>query len=89
MPRSKHITPGGMVYHVLNRGVGRRTLFETDDDYRAFLRVVGHALRWTPIRICGYCLMPNHWHFLLWPAGDDDLPRFMQRLTNTHVQRWQ
>jgi putative transposase len=41
------------------------------------------------MRICGYCLMPNHWHFLLWPVGDDDLATFMQRLTNTHAQRWQ
>ena len=33
--------------------------------------------------------MPNHWHFLLWPVSDEDLANFMQRLTNTHVQRWQ
>jgi putative transposase len=78
-----------MVYHVLNRGVGRMTLFETDSDYRAFLRVVGQTLRLTPMRICGYALMPNHWHFLLWPETDEQLPQFMQRLTNTHVQRWQ
>ena len=89
MPRTKRCTPGGLVYHVLNRGVGRMTLFEEDADYRAFLRVVGETLRLAPMRICGYCLMPNHWHFLLWPAGDDDLSTFMQRLTNTHAQRWQ
>jgi putative transposase len=33
--------------------------------------------------------MPNHGHFLRWPVGDDDLSTFMQRLTNTHAQRWQ
>ena len=33
--------------------------------------------------------MPNHWHFVLWPERDGDLPAFMQRLTNTHVKRWQ
>ncbi|MFM7739596.1 MAG: transposase, partial [Planctomycetota bacterium] len=78
-----------MVYHVLNRGVGRMILFDADADYRAFLRVVGETLRLAPMRICGYCLMPNHGHFLLWPVGDDDLSTFMQRLTNTHAQRWQ
>ncbi len=65
------------------------TLFEEEADYRAFLRVVGETLRLSAMRICGYCVMPNHWHFLLWPEGDDDLSTFMQRLTNTHAQRWQ
>src|SRR5688572_6671245 len=89
MPRTKRIAPGGMVYHVLNRGVGRMTLFRTEEDYRAFLRVVGESLRVAPMRICGFCLMPNHWHFVLWPEADGQLATFMQRLTNTHVQRWQ
>ena len=41
------------------------------------------------MRICSYLLMPNHWHFVLWPEGDGDLAVFMQRLTVTHVTRWQ
>ena len=77
-----------MVFHVLNRGVGRRTLFEKDADYLAFQRVVEETLRTRPMRVCAYCLMPNHWHFILWPNNDGDLPRFMQQLTNTHVKRW-
>src|SRR5208282_6361314 len=31
---SRHF-PGGMVYHVLNRGVSRRTLFDKDQDWRS------------------------------------------------------
>jgi putative transposase len=88
MPRPSRYTPGGMVFHVLNRGVGRRTLFEKDADYRAFERVIEETLRTRPMRICAYCLMPNHWHFILWPTSDGDLPAFMQKLTNTHVKRW-
>ena len=33
--------------------------------------------------------MPSHWHILPWPERDGDLAGFMQRLTITHVQRWQ
>jgi putative transposase len=33
--------------------------------------------------------MPNHWHLLLWPQHDGDMAAFMQRLTITHVRRWQ
>ena len=32
--------------------------------------------------------MPNHWHFVVWPERDGDLPAFMQQVTNTHVKRW-
>ncbi len=41
------------------------------------------------MRICSYCVMPNHWHLVLWPERDGELAAFMQRLTVTHVTRWQ
>ena len=77
-----------MVYHVLNRGVGRRDLSDKAGDFEAFERVLRETLRLRPMRVCGYCWMSNHWHFVLWPENDGDLPAFMQRLTNTHVKRW-
>ena len=40
------------------------------------------------MRILSDCLMPNHWHFVLWPEKDGDLGQFMQRLTVTQVTRW-
>ena len=46
------------------------------------------TLRSRPMRIRAYCLMPNHWHLLLWPEHDGDLSAFMQQMTNTHVKRW-
>ena len=78
-----------MVYHVLNRGVGRMRLFDDEDDYAAFERIMEETLALRPMRICAYCLMPNHWHLVLWPENDGDMSRFMQRLTVTHVTRWQ
>ena len=77
-----------MVFHVLNRGVGRRLLFTKDEDFLAFERVVEETLRTRRMRLCAYCLMPNHWHFVVWPEWDGDLPAFMQQVTNTHVKRW-
>ena len=89
MPRTARNAPGGMVFHVINRGVGKQQLFFNDDDYLAFERVIQETLEKRPMRILSYCLMPNHWHFVLWPESDGDLARFMQRLTVTHVTRWQ
>ena len=80
---------GGLVYHVINRGVGRMTVFDDDDDFAAFERTLAQAVERRPAaRLLGYCLMPNHWHLVLWPRGDRDLSEFMRWLTVTHTQRW-
>jgi putative transposase len=89
MPRTARIAPGGFVYHVINRGVGKNDLFFKDGDYQAFEDVIQETLEKRPMRILSYCLMRNHWHLVLFPEGDGDLARFMQRLTVTHVTRWQ
>jgi putative transposase len=90
MPRHARIAPGGLVYHVLNRAVARLPLFQKDGDYAAFERVMAEALLLHPMRVLAYCVMPNHWHLVLWPlpGGTGDLGRFMQRLTVRHVRRW-
>jgi putative transposase len=89
MPRAARVTPGGLVYHVLNRGVGRNRLFFKEADYVAFEEIMAETLAVRPMRICAYCLMPNHWHLVVWPEHNEDLAAFMQRLTVTHVTRWQ
>jgi len=88
MPRGNRVQPGGVVFHVLNRGNERRGLFEDAGDYAAFLRVVRETMLHVPVSLLGYCLMPNHWHLVIRPENDGDLGRFMQRLTVTHVRRW-
>ncbi|BAU48573.1 hypothetical protein SVA_2021 [Sulfurifustis variabilis] len=65
MPRRLRIATGGLVYHALNRRVGRLTLFETERDYLAFERILEEAIARTGIRLLAYCLMPNDWHLLL------------------------
>ena len=78
-----------MVFHVINRGVGRMRLFHRDAYYAAFEAILEETLESRPMRICAYCLMPNHWHQVLWPEETGDLAAFMQRRTITHVTRWQ
>jgi putative transposase len=78
-----------MVFHVLNRGVGGLRLFGKNADYAAFEGVLVETLGLRPMRVCAYCVMPTHWHLVLWPREDGDLAAFMQRLTITHARRWQ
>ena len=79
---------GGVVFHVLNRGVRRLGLFDHPGDYRAFLQLVAEAQQRTPVRCLSYCLMPNHFHFVLWPSADGDLSKFMFWLSTIHAMRW-
>ena len=88
MSRGPRQAPGGCVYHVLNRAVARLPLFEKPADYEAFLRVLAEALEQQPMRILAFILMPNHWHFVLWPEGDRDLSDFCRWLAHTHSMRW-
>jgi len=88
VPYRKRLGTAGVVFHVLNRGVRRLQLFDRPGDYRGFMEVVAEAQCRVPIRCLAYCLMPNHFHFVLWPATDDELPDFMAWLTATHSKRW-
>ena len=76
------------MYHVLNRANARMTIFHKPDDYAAFERVLAEAVERTKTRLLAYCLMPNHWHLVVWPEKDGELSRFTGWLTLTHTQRW-
>ena len=88
MPRRARISTGGLAYHILNRRVGRLGLFDKPADYMAFEKILNEAHERTGIRIAAYCLMPNHWHLVLWPRDDGELSEVMRWITVTHTQRW-
>jgi len=63
-------------------------LFRKDADFEAFQRVMIEAYPRHPIRILSYCLLSNHWHFVVWPAEDGQLTGFFRWLAHTHAMRW-
>ncbi len=88
MGRPHRAAEGGYVYHVLNRANARMTIFEKEDDYAAFEAVLAEAVERTAMRLLAYCVMPNHWHLVVWPRKEGELSRFVGWLTLTHTQRW-
>lgn len=88
MPRTTRIDVGGVVYHVINRANARMKIFDTDEDYLLFEKVLEDAKEKFGMRILAYCIMPNHWHLILYPKNDGDLQKFMGWLSMTHTQRW-
>ena len=88
MGRPRRVAAGDLIYHVLNRANARLPLFHKEGDYVAFENVLAEALARVPVRLLGYCVMPNHWHLVVWPRADGDLSRFVGWLSLTHTQRW-
>lgn len=88
MARRTRCSDAGFVYHVLNRAVGRATLFKKPADYAGFEKVLREAWERTGMRLLSYLIMPNHWHLVVWPQTDGQLSTWAQWLTVTHVRRW-
>jgi putative transposase len=88
MARKPRLTPGGFVYHVLNRSAGRFKFFRSAKDFDAFHRVLLQAHERHPLRILSYCLMNNHWHFVVWPRYEGEVTAFFRWLAHTHAMRW-
>lgn len=88
MGRAPRPLAGNVIYHVINRANGRMTLFRKDADYQAFEQILAQAVERYSMRLFAYCIMPNHWHLILYPHEGKDLSNFMQWLTLTHTRRW-
>ena len=78
MPRKPRIEIPGY-YHVLNRGVERRSVFLEPEDYEHFIELMCSYARDFGIQIHNYCLMSNHYHILL-EITRPVLSRYMRQL---------
>ena len=76
----------GHYYHVYNRGCNREDIFANDGNYMFLLRRAKSILADYPLTVIAYCLMPNHYHFLLRPEKGGALSPFIQRLFNSYTQ---
>ena len=88
MPRAPRTDAGDHLYHVLNRANARVQIFDDENDYELFERILEEAVQRYDMRLLAYCVMPNHWHLALYPRHDGDLSGCMGWLTNTHTRRW-
>lgn len=96
----------GEIYHVFNRGVDQRLVFQDEADYELFLyylyiyltplEKVLRRYHGLPIRLfrknlsdkvdlLAYCLMPNHYHFLVRAKEKDGISQFMKQLSNAYT----
>ena len=87
MPRLPRVAVGDVVYHVINRANGRATIFASENEYSHFESLLLEGKKLIDMRILSYCIMPNHWHLVLFPRRDRDISEFMRWVTTTHVRQ--
>jgi len=73
-------------YHVMNRGRGRQRIFQYAADYQAFLATLAEAHARFGLQIHAYCLMGNHYHFLV-HTPCDNLVQCMRHVNGLYTQR--
>jgi putative transposase len=88
MPRPPRADEANGLYHALNRGNLRATIFHKDNDYIAFEQILAEGLERYRIELFSYQLMPNHFHLVLRPLVDGEMGRFMKWIGGTHTMRY-
>lgn len=73
------------VYHLYNRANGNEKLFLSDDNYRYFLRGYQNYIAPIATTYC-YCLMPNHFHFLIALKSEEELEAFFIQKAKNHLK---
>ena len=84
MARPLRLEFPGALWHVMNRGVERRTIYLDDVDRRVFLRFLARAVRKSRWQLHAYVLMSNHYH-LLFQTPEATLSRGMKDLDGDYA----
>ena len=86
MPYRGEEFAAGQYYHVYNRAVQGGLLFFNPGNYEYCLRLVKRHCPEHGATVIAYCLMPNHYHFLLRQESEEPLSRLVNVLFNAYVQ---
>ena len=73
-------------YHLYNRGNDRDLIFLEAENYRYFVRLLRHYLSRAPAELIAYCLMPNHFHLVVYLSREIDFSNTLRAFTTAYVR---
>jgi len=76
----------GNCYHLYNRGINRGKIFFSDRNYLYLLEKIRNTYNDYGIGIIAYCLMPNHYHFLVKQITERPVSDWIKTLFVGYVQ---
>ena len=83
MPRKPRIEIAGY-YHIINRGVEQRDIFQEEEDYIYFEELLCTYAKSHNITIHNFCLMSNHYHLLI-EIEQENLSKFMRQINMNYA----
>lgn len=86
MPKRKVKFAQGNYYHIYNRGAGRQSIFRQEKDYVKLLWLMKELAAECCITIIAYCLLPNHYHWLIRQDGTIKPGKFAGRVFGSYSQ---
>ncbi len=87
MARQPRTDFDGAVHHVMNRGAAHQDIFDDDFDRKMFLTLWAQAAAKFDIEIVAFCLMGNHFHFLV-ISRKGHLSQALKLVSQTYTQRF-
>lgn len=78
----------GHTYHLYNRGARQITIFREEKNYRFVLTRIKKYIRQFNLTPIAYCLMPNHYHFLIRQNADHPAGLLPQRVFNSYTKAY-
>jgi len=87
MPRKLRLQYPGAIYHLMNRGDRRESIFEDDEDRHRFVKTLAESCEKTGWQVHAYCLMSNHFHLVV-ETPQPNLVAGMKWLLGTYTIRF-
>ncbi len=87
MARPLRIEYPGAFYHIINRGLERREVYRTEQDYEYFLELLENMHEKYGLWVHSYCLMSNHYHLYL-ETPNGNLSKIMRQLDGNFTQKF-
>ena len=76
-----------MPHHITQRGNRRQATFFCEEDYAAYLELMGQWCKERGVAVWAYCLMPNHVHLIAVPKSEDGLRRAIGEAHRRYTRR--
>jgi REP element-mobilizing transposase RayT len=76
----------GNYYHIYNRGAGRQPIFREERNYHYLLRLIEKVAPACEVTLLAYCLLPNHYHWLVRQDGEIPVGMLPQRVFGSYTQ---
>src|SRR4030042_895358 len=87
MARLARVMVPGVAHHVTQRGNRRQKTFFQDEEYGAYLALLGEWCTRCGVAVWAYCLMPNHVHLIVLPESEDGLRRALGEAHRRYTRR--